>query len=313
MATQKQVKAINAKINQLEHAATSKMDKWGTAKQREKWVVYEITTGSVLVCWGSITLACDFVLWAWAEGFLLLFGVGLVLLRNLFLALCPLLLRQYKFFTAIVNAVLVFMEVGVDVVITVVDYIMVIINVVIKILNTISSITGHGKLINFSFKLIHWIKIDTLSYSQIKDALTALPPTCLSYNTSAKVMEYFIQFGLHDYTCPLIRYFYPTWLYPMFKFFLGFTIYGSAEPTLFDPNKNCAAQGETGIYTTICASMGLSFVILDVFVAILFIMIIVQNLGAGLLKFGNVAVYFLYVVVEEADDVVLMTMAHLFQ
>lgn len=269
---------LRLKVDTLQRQVRSGAKEWGTPYQRMRWVVQTLIDMTISLFFGLIKVAIDLFLWSWEIGTLLLVGLGLVELRLLIIILCPVMLQQYKFATFIINAILIFLEIGVNVLITAVDEAFIIVNSIITILNDISQISGHKKVTNFRFHLIYWIPIQTLSYAQVKQALTSIPPTCKRYDTSNKVLQFFISEGLTQYTCPLVRFTWPDpTVYKIAYAVLGFTIRGNPEPDVYDPNKNCNPVSTT-VYDYICAGMGTSFVFLDTFLAIFIIYLTLKDL-----------------------------------
>jgi hypothetical protein len=310
---QHNLERLHGEITELKQDVHSHMDKWGTTSQRIEWIMYMCITGTLDFVFGIVLFGIELFIWAWAEGPLLLFGITLVVVRDLFLALCPIMLRQYKFFTVILNAILGFMEAGVDVAITALDAIFVVINVVINIINGISKLTGHKNVTNFQFKLLHWIPIDQLSYSQVKEVLSTLPPTCRRFDTSGKVLQWYAKLGLHEYTCPLARYVYPlSWFYSMTSSVLSPLYYGSAEPLLFVPTDNCAQGADNNKYDMACAGMGLSFVLLDVFLLALIGYLFLKDMWPSLVKFSTLGFYFAEVGLIDAYEILIVTLSIVF-
>lgn len=74
---------------------------------------------------------------------------------------------------------------------------------------------------------------------------------------------YFSRLALHSVTCPAVRWLKPLpWAFNGGAAALGWTYFGSAAPDTNDPHANCGAIGSNAVYDTVCASMGLGFVIL---------------------------------------------------
>lgn len=304
---------LRGNVSGLREELRSTAQKWGTTTQRIRWVIKTIIAAVFELVLGLVLFILDLFMWSWEIGLLLLVGITGIALRDLVLALCPIMLHQYKFATGIINAILGFMEAGVDVAITALDAIFVVVNTLIRIANAISKLSGHGKLTNFQFHLIHWIPITSLSYTQVKEALTTLPPTCANFDTSGKVLKWFFQLGLNAYTCPVVRFVFPDpAIYDLADAVLGFTIRGSPRPDLFSPTDNCSEGVDTNMYDYACAGMGVSFVMLDTFLAIVILYLFLKDLWSSVSKLIQLVLYFIVVGSEDIHEMINITLSILF-
>jgi hypothetical protein len=304
---------LASRIQGLGDELHSTANPWGTTQQRVAWFIQTLVGAILDLVFGMVLFLLDLFMWSWEIGVLLLCGLLLIAVRDLFLALCPVMLSNYKFATDIINAILVFMEIGVDVAITALDAVLGVVNTLIQIANDISKLSGHGKLTGFQFKLIHWIPIETVSYAEVKEALSTLPPTCVHFNTSGKVLLWFVQYGLSDYVCPVVRFVYPDpGVYALANGLLGFMIRGSARPELFAPGDNCAEGRDSNRYDYACAGMGIGYVLLDVFLAIVLLYLVLRDLWPSISKSLQLGFYIVVIGIEDVYEIIVVTLTILF-
>lgn len=98
---------------------------------------------------------------------------------------------------------------------------------------------------------------------------------------------------------------------------LGWTYYGSAEPTLYEANKNCAGSGTHGMpgvdssfqqslnYT--CIGLGICYLFLEVFLAVTIIRVMVPALYKGFAKYMELSFYGVEIVCVDGVDFTVAT------
>lgn len=192
--------------------------------------------------------------------------------------------------------------------ISAIDVIGTIVNGIVKIINDASKLfTGHDAT-HFNFPLQKWIPMKTLTYNEVRSALSGLPPTCVHFDSMPKILRWTLQLLLHAHTCPVTRFVYPIpWLHAATVGFLGWSYYGSAEPFLFDDQANCAASG-TGAganpWEYACVALGLGYILLELCLPILFVDIIVSNLMPPILEFLELGTYLVELAAIDSVEVV---------
>lgn len=170
------------------------------------------------------------------------------------------------------------------------------INVVIDMINDLDTLfTGH-KLTNFQFHLLKFPKIPLITYSEFSNALKTIPPTCKNFDSMYKIISFFMRYGLHEYTCPLVRVLWPLpSFYSMADAILGWTFYGSANPFPYGADSNCNGDGKVTLYDSICAGLGIGYVFLEFFLPIIILFIFLSVIGKGVSRLLSAMFYSIYV------------------
>ena len=135
---------------------------------------------------------------------------------------------------------------------------------IIDLINDFSVLFGGRKVTNFKFPLEKLVKINTVSYAEVRNALSSLPSTCTRFESMPEILLWTTRLVLHDYTCPLVRFTYPSSaMYSLSSNVLGWTFYGSAKPILLTENDNCAASETVSQSEEVCAVLGIGFILLE--------------------------------------------------
>lgn len=206
------------------------------------------------------------------------------------------------------------------------------INVIIRVMNILFPvltfainvlITGFDDIVSEIESLLHlhkavipaipaYTQVSIISRQALANTFTQVPLTCARYDSADDVVSYFIKLGLHDYTCPIVRYWSPTaWMYHLLESTLSWTYSGSAMPYVNDPGANCAARSNFGVYDTFCASLGFGYVVLYLGVFALCFMVFLFTYGSIFrliwysIRLASIIIYFLVGSVIISLDAVL--------
>lgn len=145
-----------------------------------------------------------------------------------------------------------------------IDLIMGTVDVVIDIINGAAKILGGKSVTSFQFPLQKLIQIKTISYAELSRALSSLPPTCTHFDSMPSILTWTARLVLHGYTCPLVRFTYPSsTMYALSSGLLDWTYYGSADPIILDGTNNCDAEQAVTEAEQVCAVLGIGFVLLE--------------------------------------------------
>jgi hypothetical protein len=272
-----------------------------------EWIVETMALGCADIAVGVILIIVLTGLKIYAMWPLLAYGVVFVAARWMILLLCPIILKLTVPIVIIINALLVAFVVIVDTAITALDAYMMYLNEIITVINDLDKVfTGH-KLTNFSFTLVKWIKIKTITYTEFANTIKALPPTCANFDSMPKILSFFMKYGLHSYTCPMVRFLWPLpSFYDMLEGVLGWSYYGDAMPNVFKDGANCVADESITVYDSICASMGIGYLFIEFFFPALILFIVVFTIGAGVLRLLRASSYTLYLGTEALVSAVVL-------
>lgn len=259
------------------------------------WILKNIAIGCADIAIGMLLIVLTTGLKLYAMWPLLFYGGGLVGFRWLVLAACPILVDLTVPIVIIINALLQGFMMIVDTAIVALDAIMEGVNGVIDIINAADKFfTGH-KLTNFQFSLVKFPKVPLITYSEFSNTIKALPPTCARFDSVWKIVGFFMQYGLHTYTCPLVRVLWPLpEFYTVAETLLSWTYYGTASPHLFKSGANCGADGSVTTYDGICAGLGVGYLFVEFFFPVLVIFIVMFTIGPGVYRLLSALVYSVY-------------------
>ena len=97
----------------------------------------------------------------------------------------------------IINVILVFFDVAVNLAITAIDVILDVVNVVISVIKALDPhIHAH------SVQLIHWIHIDLITVAEFKRVVGTLISTCAKYQSFGSIALFLTRLGLHEVHVP---------------------------------------------------------------------------------------------------------------
>lgn len=263
------------------------------------WIIKNVAIGSVDVAIGFVLAVVLTALKLYALWPLFVYGIAFLGFRWLFLLACPILLELTVPIVIIINAILIACQIVVDGAILYIDLIMTEINLVIDLINDADEFFGGHKLTNFQFHLLKFPKIGQITYSEFSNALKTIPPTCKNFDSMYKIVSFFMRYGLHEYTCPLVRVLWPLpSFYQVAEGILGWTYYGSANPFPYGGDTNCNGNGQVTIYDSICAGLGIGYVFLEFFLPIIVLFIVLTVIGKGMSRLLSAMFYSIYVSVD---------------
>ena len=186
----------------------------------------------------------------------------------------------------------------------VLDLILGTVDVIIDLINDFSFLFGGRKVTSFQFPLEKLVKIDLITYDELRNALGSIPPTCSHFQSMPSILLWTARLVLHEYVCPVVRFTYPSAaLYTLSEGTLDWTYYGSAVPILRSPDSNCDARSSVTEAEQVCAVLGIGYVLLEFCLPILFLDLVVNNFGPPLLKFLSVGVYFVEVLSTDVYEI----------
>lgn len=226
---------------------------------------------------------------------LITYGGALVVFRFMLLSFCPILLQMTIPIVDIINALLVAMLVVVDVAIGAVDAIMATVNTIIDVINDVSKFFGGHKVTNFHFTLQKFAKITTITYSEFRTVVRTLPLVCKNYDSMPSIVEFFMKYGLHTYTCAFVRFLWPLpTFYNIMEALLSWTYYGDARPNPHNINENCFADQGVSTYDFVCSGLGVGYLFLEFFFPTLVVFIFATTIGPGLWRLLKASLYSIY-------------------
>jgi len=238
----------------------------------------------------SLALILEFLLFVASlsvQGYVLL-GIGmggiiLLLVRYIFIGMCLGLLKITALMVDLVNIVVAILNLLMPIAIFA-------INLFISAFDDIARILPLFHSIDIS-TIPSWTTLKTLTKAEYTTALNAIPSACVHFTNPVEVMVYFVQMGMHSPVCTSVRYLYPIpWAFDILVHTLSWMYHGSAVPNEHDPHANCTFDASVTVYDTICASFGIGYVMVWIFLpmAALFMYLVFsftslgQLIGAGL-------------------------------
>lgn len=283
------------RVQELEHSVSSlekTPSKWGTTAQRIRWFVRTLASAVEEIVVGSILFFIDVGLLSEVVYPVLIGGVIGLLFRDVILWIVGELSKNIRLATDIINAMLIAWEIIVNRVILAYDMLAATVDAVIVAIDKVAAFFGFKPPINGKLPLKKWIPMNTVDYSQTRAFLDALPPTCQRFDSAPRILQWSLQMLLHSYTCPVIRYTYPMpGLYNLANGVLGWTIFGSAEPVLFEPDQNCAASENVTPEDYTCLALGLGYVLLEFCLPLILFVIFLWNFWSPLFKAADIGWY----------------------
>lgn len=281
-------------------------------KYRKK--LQENTQGNVLkrvlrsILSASLALILEFLLFAASlgvQGYVLLgIGVGgaiLLMVRYIFIGMCLGLLKVTTLMVDLVN-----------IVVSLLNLLMPIftfaINLFISAFDDIARLVPLFHSIDIS-TIPSWTTLNTLTKAEYTTALNAIPTACVHFTNPVEVIVYFVQMGMHSPVCASVRYMYPIpWAYEILVDSLSWMYHGSAVPNEHDPHANCADDASTTVYDTICASFGIGYVMIWIFLpmAALFMYLMFSFTSLGQLIGAGLRIAYMAVVSALAQTVIVL-------
>jgi len=162
---------------------------------------------------------------------------------------------------------------------------------IIGLINDVAKLLRLHKLSTIHFGGLRWNNIPPVSPQELHAWLTGLPPTCQHFNSAWKIIQWLVRLSAHSHFCPIVRYFYPfeeRYNTDVMESVFGWTYYGSADPVLFDPMKNCAGSAPThknaATATSLeyaCVSLGLCYLFLEFFLPVVILRSIIPYISPG--------------------------------
>ena len=256
----------------------------------------------------SLALILEFLLFVGSlgvQGYVLLgIGVGgviLLLVRYIFIGMCLGLLKVTTLMVDLVNIIGAILNLIMPIVIFA-------INLFISAFDDITRLIPGAHSIDIS-PMPSWTSLNTLTKAEYTTALNAIPTACVHFTNPVEVMVYFVQMGLHGPVCTSVRYLYPIpWAFDILTRTLSWMYHGSAVPNEHDPRANCAFDASVTVYDTICASFGIGYVMIWVFLpmAALFMYLVFSFSSLGQLIGASLRIA--YMAVVSAFDHVIITL-----
>lgn len=210
-------------------------------------------------------------------------GVGLIVLRWLFLWTSPWMAAHSTFVAFVVNAVVDFCRLAWL-------FFSVLEDSLSDILKAISDLADDlGADINIDLPKLQ-PKFDVtaaVSARQVHETLTTIVETCHPYDDAYTVIGRVIKSQAGGYTCAVVRYVYPVnWMRAVLEPLLSPFYDGSADPfSTHDNEANClAASGESASVSIICSSLGAGYVVIEVLLPLLLFAILVVAIWDGVRK-----------------------------
>ena len=270
------------------------------------WILQKLVIAAIDI---SIGIALFFVaagLKLYALWPLFYYGLFLLFLRWLILLFCPILLDLTIPIVDIINIVVRVANKFMPYVVQFIDLELQLTNQIIDIINDADELFGGHGLLNFQFPMFRWPgNIGTISPQQFHDIVKALPPTCARFNSFPKIAAFFMRYGLHKFTCPVVRFLWPLpTFYAIVEALIGWTYYGSADPDPFSLDMNCRADEGITTPEMICAGMGIGYLFLEFFLPCVLAFIFFLYLGRGLFLLFRVGVRSFILAVEIFVDTV---------
>lgn len=224
-----------------------------------------VAKGSLLFLLSMVTaFPARLLLFFTVIAYLLIGGLGLVILRWAFFKALPTLIRFAGPLTVLVEFFASIIVLFIDAAITVVD-------AIIKLEKFFGAKPTNNMVKFVGFKLF--------TVSEVKNELIFILNTCQPYDNAYTVISHSIKRAAHKPVCALVRYTYPSsWVYTMASGSLSWLYFGSAEPDNTHaalPDMNCELPpGQEGQYIpAVCAALGAGYVILEIVLPIFLIVL----------------------------------------
>ena len=266
-------------------------DKWGSLQQRVRWVLTQITEAVAYLVLGLVESVVTIVLKSYTVYPLLFYGIILVVARWLILQLMALLIVIAVIPVDIINAVLGFLDVGINFAIYAIDVVLVYVNLIIDVIKYLDPHL-HVK----DIQLIKWVHLDFISITEFKYVLQTTITTCKRFDSFNSIALFLMRMGLHKYTCAATRYMYPVaWIFDTVNTVLGWSFYGTADPFPLEAGANCAASEENTVYDDVCCGLGIGFLFLEFFLPTVLMYIVLRALATSFFRFASLFFYMLEV------------------
>ena len=283
--------------------------KWGSLQQRVRWVLTQITEAVVYLGIGIVEAIVTIILKSYTVFPLLFYGIILVVARWLILQLMALLIIIAVIPVDIINAILEFLDIGINIAIYAIDVVLVYVNMIIDVIKYLDPHL-HVK----DVQLIKWVHLDFLSITEFKYVLQTTITTCKRFDSFNSIALFLMRMGLHEYTCAATRYMYPvTWIFDTVNAVLGWSFYGVADPFPLEPDANCAANEANTVYDDVCCGLGIGFLFLEFFLPTVLVYIVLRSLASSFFKFANLFFYMIEVGIILFVDAGVIVFEELFE
>ena len=252
----------------------------------------QLVFGVVEVLVGTVLFLPTLTMYSYMLMLLLSMGMGLILFRVGVLASIPFFLRHLKTMAEIVNGAIRFFDAFLPLILIYTKVTHDIMHIVVEALNDATRLLGiHTILFNLLDIVITYVKIPTFSEQAVARFLMDIETTCPAYDSAGMIFYTVIRDGLHSFSCPLVRYYYPIpWLFETLTALLGWTYHGSAAPLVDQDQANCYHNAvETP--DAVCVVLGTGFFIVEVLVPMAIAFIFMVLVFTGLVRLCRVAIF----------------------
>lgn len=262
------------------------------------------------LCLGAIDIAIGipkfFILtfaFSYEIGTFLVAGLSWVIARSVFLTLIPFILKHSDTFLDILNGVIVYMQIFLEIDIMIIDAIIGVSKAITDIINAVSKFfSGHKVTNGLAVNFMHLFKIETVSRAGFKNFLIGIQTNCPAYDSAGSIFDYITKSVLGPALCAPVRFLYPAEpIYKASEAVIGWTYYGTADPTPGIPDTNCAdVNTDTADY--VCVALGAGYIILEIFLPLIFLLLFVVTLGRGISWIFRFTVWLVVHVAEYVGD-----------
>jgi hypothetical protein len=254
----------------------------------------QLVFGVVEVLVGALLFFPTLSMYSYMLMLLLSAGIGLILFRAGVLASIPFFLRHLKTMAEIINGAIRFFDAFLPLILIYTKVTHDIMHIVVEALNDATRLLGiHTILFNLLDIVVTYVKIPTFSEQAVARFLLDVETTCPAYDSAGTIFYTVVRDGLHSFSCPLVRYYYPIpWLFDTLTVLLGWTYHGSAAPFVDRDQANCQHNAmETP--DAVCVVLGTGFFIVEVLVPMAIAFIFVVLVYTGLVRLCRVAIFIL--------------------
>ena len=252
----------------------------------------QLVFGVVDVLLGVLLFLPTLSMYSYMLMLLLSAGIGLILFRAGILASIPFFLRHLKTMAEIVNGAIRFFDAFLPLILLYTKATHKIMHVVVEALNDATRLLGiHTILFNLLDIVVNYVNIPTFSEQSVARFLMDIETTCPAYDSAGVIFYTVVRDGLHSFSCPLVRYYYPIpWLFKTLTALLGWTYHGSAAPFVDRDQANCQ-HNTIETPDAVCVVLGTGFFIVEVLVPMAIVFIFVVLVYTGLVRLCRVAFF----------------------
>lgn len=273
--------------------------------RKVSWIIEMLAIGCADTAIGVVMIVVLCGLKIYAMWPLVVYGAAFVVARYIvLLVLCPLMIDMARVMVPAINALLWAMVAIVDVGITALDAVFVVVNDIIDIVNFLAG----NRLTSFQFALVKWVKrVPQITLSEYETVFRTLPVVCTKFNSMPAIVDFFMKYSLHKYTCPVVRFLWPLpTVYRILDATLSWTYYGSPQPNPFLKDANCAASSDVTGYDFACSGLGVGYVFLEFFLPAIILFIVLTSIGPGLWRMGRASLYVIYLFIVADIDIAFL-------